>query len=184
MGRVPLALVCVVVAASLGAGCAKVQARIAPVEPRVALALPPPPPRVVEAYASSPEAAAPIEVGDTTATDANVPARSPVRPTPVAPALPETPAAAPPVEASEPSLVLRPAGSNQKAQDAIRSLLGQAARDLGRVNYQTLGPDARVQHDTARRFMQQAETALAAGNLMFAGKLADKAALMAAVLIR
>ena len=37
---------------------------------------------------------------------------------------------------------------------------------------------------TARRFMQQADDALKVRNVMFAGKLADKAATMAAVLVR
>ena len=60
----------------------------------------------------------------------------------------------------------------------------QAARDLGRVNYQALDADGRAQYDTARRFMQQADEALKGRNVMFAGKLADKAATMAAVLVR
>ena len=50
--------------------------------------------------------------------------------------------------------------------------------------YQTLDADGRVQDDTARRFMQQADEALKARNVVFAGKLADKAATMAAVLVR
>ena len=38
--------------------------------------------------------------------------------------------------------------------------------------------------DQARRFMQQADEALKTRNIVFAGKLADKAATMAAVLVR
>jgi hypothetical protein len=66
----------------------------------------------------------------------------------------------------------------------VRALLAQAARDLGRVNYQALDTDGRAQYETARRFMQQADDALKVRNVMFAGKLADKAATMASVLLR
>ena len=52
-------------------------------------------------------------------------------------------------------------------------------RDLERVVYQSLDADGRAQYDTARRFMQQADEALKARNVVFAGKLADKAATMA-----
>ena len=67
---------------------------------------------------------------------------------------------------------------------AIRELLGRAARDLSRVNAGALNTDGRAQYDTARRFLQQAEDALKARNIVFAGRLADKAATMAAILIR
>jgi hypothetical protein len=66
----------------------------------------------------------------------------------------------------------------------VRALLARAARDLGRVDYQALDTDGRAQYETARRFMQQADDALKARNVMFAGKLADKAATMASVLLR
>ncbi|MDP1569847.1 MAG: hypothetical protein Q8L86_07580 [Vicinamibacterales bacterium] len=179
MRRSPLTLACAAVLASLGTGCATTQARVVPVAPDVTLAAPAPPPRVIAQYA---EAVPPV-TGDR---EAAVPASAPSRPSPSPPASPAArPVPAPPVPAAaEPGLVLRPPGSDQKAHAAIRRLLAEAARDLGRVPYQTLGRDARVQHDTARRFMQQAEAALADGNLMFAGKLADKAASMAAVLVR
>jgi hypothetical protein len=75
-------------------------------------------------------------------------------------------------------------GANAKADQSVRILLSQAARDLGRVNYQTLDADGRTQYDTARRFMQQADEALKARNVVFAGKLADKAATLASVLVR
>jgi len=182
MRRSPLTLACAVALASFGAGCATAQARVAPRPLDVALAAPPPPPRVIAQYAD----AAPPETGEreAAAPAAAVPARPSPRP-PAAPAVRGVGLLVPPAPAAaESGLVLRPAGSDQKAQAAIRRLLTDAARDLGRVQYQTLGRDARVQHDTARRFMQQAESALADGNLMFAGKLADKAASMAAVLVR
>ena len=67
---------------------------------------------------------------------------------------------------------------------AIRDLLGSAARDLLAVNAASLNNDGRAQYDTARPFIQQAEDALKSRNIVFAGKLADKAATMAAVLVR
>jgi hypothetical protein len=63
-------------------------------------------------------------------------------------------------------------------------LLGRATRDLSRVNAASLNADGRSQYETAKRFIQQAEEALKARNIVFASKLADKAATMAAVLVR
>jgi hypothetical protein len=71
-----------------------------------------------------------------------------------------------------------------KTEASIRELLARARRDLQQVNYAALDADGRAQYDTARRFMDQAEEALKGGNLAFAGKLADKAATMGAVLVR
>jgi hypothetical protein len=62
--------------------------------------------------------------------------------------------------------------------------MSNASRDLARVNYGLLNQDGKAQYDTAKRFMQQADDALRNGNLLVAGKLADKAATMAAVLVR
>jgi len=75
-------------------------------------------------------------------------------------------------------------GSESQTVTAIRDLLGRAARDLSRVNAASLSGDGRAQYDQARRFIQQAEDALKVRNIVFAGKLADKAATMAAVLVR
>ena len=114
-------------------------------------------------------------------------------PTPARPAAtrPEPPKPEPPRIEPErppspaPALTLRPApGTEAKTEASIRNLLGRAQKDLQNVRYPELDADGRAQFDTARRFMQQAEEALKGGNLVFAGKLADKAATMAAVLVR
>jgi hypothetical protein len=98
------------------------------------------------------------------------------------PAKPEESAPAP---APAPAVTLKPApGSLSATEASIRDLLDRANRDLQRVNYQSLSVDGKAQYDTARRFVQQSEDALRNGNLVFAGKLADKAATMAAVLVR
>lgn len=173
----------VLLTASLVACAAKAQVRTETAIPL--LDPPPPPPRVVAIYSPEPE---PIPL-----TPAVEPA-SPVRP-PARPARPEqrpepSTTTPDPVEsvarpAPAPSLTLTPTpGSEKQTEAAIRDLLGRAARDLGRVNSASLTGDGRAQYDTARRFIQQAEDALRARNIVFAGKLADKAATMAAVLVR
>ena len=173
----------VLLTASLTACAAKAQVRTEAELP--SLEPPPPPPRVVAIYTPEPEPAP--------ATPAVEPA-APVRP-PARPARPEQkpePAATTPEQPVEapraspaPALTLTPSpGSESQTLTAIRGLLGQAARDLSRVNAASLNSDGRAQYDQARRFIQQAEEALKTRNIVFAGKLADKAATMAAVLVR
>jgi hypothetical protein len=168
--------------AMLAACAAKAQVRTEAEVPL--LDPPPPPPRVVAAYAA-PE---PIPVTPVVepATPVRPPARAPrpeQKPEPIV-------SAAEPAESTvrpsgAPSLTLTPSpGSESQTLAAIRDLLGRATRDLARVNAGTLNNDGRAQYDTARRFIQQAEDALKARNIVFAGKLADKAATMAAVLVR
>lgn len=173
----------VLLTAALTACAAKAQVRT---EAEVPLLDPPPaPPRVVAVYAPEPQ---PLPITPT------VEPATPVRP-PARPARPEQKpeaAVAPPepVEAvgrspSGPSLTMTPTpGSESQTVAAIRDLLGRAARDLSRVNAASLNGDGRAQYDQARRFMAQAEDALKIRNVVFAGKLADKAATMAAVLVR
>jgi hypothetical protein len=62
---------------------------------------------------------------------------------------------------------------------AIRALARRAQADLNRVDYESLGRDARANYDQAKRFITQAEEALKAKNLVFAETVADKAATLA-----
>lgn len=173
----------VLLSASLGACAAKAQVRA---EAEMPLLDPPPaPPRVVAYYEPEPEPepiAPPVE--------AAAPVRPAARPPRTEPAKPETIENAPePAEparpAPTPSLTLTPSpGSEQQTVAAIRDLLSRAGQNLARVNAASLNADGRTQFDQARRFLQQAEEALKAKNIVFAGKLADKAATMAAVLVR
>jgi uncharacterized protein (DUF885 family) len=64
----------------------------------------------------------------------------------------------------------------------VRDQLNQAQADLRRVDYQRLKADGRSQYDTAKRFIDQAEQALREKNLVFAAKVAEKAAGLAASL--
>lgn len=168
---------------SVGA-CAKARARTEPVMP--VLAPPPPPPRIIETYHEEPVPT--VEPGPVDAALITPPSRPPARPPAVRtePPKPE-PARTEPGRptSAPPALTLKPApGVAAKTEASIRELLGRARRDLQQVNYAALGADGRAQYDTARRFMDQAEEALKGGNLAFAGKLADKAATMGAVLVR
>ena len=47
------------------------------------------------------------------------------------------------VPAPQPALALQTAGAGARADQSVRTLLAQASRDLGRVNYQTLDADGR-----------------------------------------
>jgi hypothetical protein len=57
-------------------------------------------------------------------------------------------------------------------------------RDLNRIDYRALGKDAQAQYDIAKRFTEQAEEALQNKNVQFAEILADKAAALAAQLLK
>ena len=182
MSRMRVALI-VLLTAGLGACAAKAQVRsempVPPLDP------PAPPPRVVAVYEPEPE---PIAIAP--AAEPATPVRPPARP-PRPEQKPEPAATTPePVEsvvrpAPGPSLTLTPTpGSEVQTANAIRELLGRATRDLSRVNVSSLNSDGRAQYETARRFIQQANEALIARNIVFAGKLADKAVTMAAVLVR
>lgn len=166
-----------------GIACAKARANTEIVMPE--LQPPPPPPRIVESFAVEPVPT--IVPGPFESALATPPVRTP--PPPVT--KPEPPKIEEPAVVPErpsppaPSLTLKPGPSVQAQTEAsIRTLLDRAQRDLQRVNYAALNADGRAQFDTARGFMQQANEALKAANLAFAGKLADKAATMAAILVR
>jgi hypothetical protein len=170
----------VLLTVSLGACAAKAQ-----VHSEVELPLldpPPPPPRVVTIYQDEPALVPVAPVVEA------VPARPPARP-PRIEAKPETPATAePPAEVAKPApppltLSLSP-GAEAQTAGAIRDLMTKATRDLARVNTAALNADGRAQVEAARRFLQQADEALKARNVVYAGKLADKAATIAAVLVR
>ena len=177
------ALSLVLLTATLGGCAAKAQVRT---EVEVPLLQPPPaPPRVVVEYAEpEPLTVAPAVEAATPAKPAPRPSRPDQKPEPIATA-PEPPVEAVARPASPPSLTLTPSpGTEAQTVTAIRELMGRAARDLSRVNAGSLNRDGRSQFETARRFLQQADEALKARNIVFAGRLADKAATMAAILVR
>jgi hypothetical protein len=175
------ALGVVLLSASLGACAAKAEVRT-----EVALPLldpPPAPPRVVAVYTEpEPPPVAPAVDAPAPVKPPARPSRAEVRPEPVADA-PEPAGAGRPTPALSLTLTPSPGAETQTAA-AIRDLMARASRDLARVNGASLSSDGRAQLETARRFLQQADEALKARNIVFAGKLADKAATMAAILVR
>ena len=174
------ALLC---AAMLSACAAKAQVRSEVEVPL--LDPPPPPPRVVAAYPEpEPLPIAPPAEPVTPSKPAPRPPRPEQRPEP-AQAAPETTVESIPRPAPPPSLTLTPSpGTEAQTVSAIRDLMNRAQRDLSRVNAGALNSDGRSQYETARRFLQQADEALKVRNIVFAGRLADKAATMAAILVR
>lgn len=177
-----VALVLGLTALAASAACAKAQAVATPSMP--ALSPPEAPPRIIAEYEPDP----PLPAEPVTA-EAVAPRPRPARPVRRDPPrtgvtadegpAPPTPAVAIP----PPALALQTSNATAKADQSVRELLGRAGRDLQRVDYRVLDADRRAQYDTVKGFMQQAEDALKARNVIFAGKLADKAATMAAALL-
>jgi hypothetical protein len=180
MQTAPLAVVLVVVAFG-AAGCSA--RAIAPMaEPEIPSLEPPPaPPRIVAVYPDPPP---PVPLEATATVPPSAVLKPQPRPTPPPPTQ-EPARESASVASPPPALTLTPApGIEAKTEASIRVLLGRASSDLARVNGTSLNADGRTQLEAARRFVQQAEEALKARNLVFAGKLADKAVAMAAVLVR
>jgi hypothetical protein len=175
----PLAVVLVLCAC--GAGCSA-RAQVPVTEPEMPVLAPPPaPPRIVATYA---EPEAPPVVEAPPLAEPSVPVRPPPKPAAPPPAPGPVTNEGPPAP-RPPALTLTPVpGTEAKTEASIRALLARVSRDLARVNGSALTSDGRTQFDAARRFVQQSEDALKARNLVYAGKLADKASAMAAVLVR
>jgi hypothetical protein len=73
-------------------------------------------------------------------------------------------------------------GTSGHAEQAVKSQLTKAGIDLSQVDRHTLSVDAQAQFDTATRFIVLANQAIRDKNLVFAQTLADKAAVIAALL--
>ncbi len=172
-------LLAAVIAAIAASGCATGRAKVQ--TGPVALNVPAPPPRViVPPEPETPELPTPMP-----------------EPEAVAPKTPRRPAAAVPAKA-EPKIdsarVAQPApppatleqalpGSPADIIRKVRDQLGQAQSDLRRVDYLALSADGKSQYDTAKQFIEQAEQGLREKNLVFAAKVAEKAAALAASLV-
>ena len=66
----------------------------------------------------------------------------------------------------------------------MQDLLKKATTDLNRVDYKKLSDDGKVQYDQSKRFNDQAQQAIKERNIVFALTLAEKAATLAAELVR
>ena len=192
IGRVNGLIRVIVIVAPLlaAAGCAKARASALPSGPP--LETPLPPPRVVSSPIESEPivtAVPPIEAPGPRTTPnaprAAAPRPERTEPPPVAtvnPAPVPPPSAPPPAE--EPPRTLQTTANAGQVEQRVRSLLANATRDLGRIDYRALGVDAQTQYNIAKRFTEQAEEALKEKNLLFAEQLADKAAALAAQLLK
>ena len=184
-----LLAVCLAALFLTSAACHRAHAKTLPESP--SLEVPAVPPREVE----------PIEVETPQPVPLpEEPARTPsprLRPSP-----PQTPRAEqpkteapkteqPPVEAPKPEeepakppalLQTTPPNTEGDLERGIRASLTRAQTDLNRIDAARLNADARVQYETAKSFIRQAEQAVKAKNLLFAKSVADKAAMIAAQL--
>ena len=167
-------------------GCAKLHANAQP--NRVPLETPLPPPRVIvpiESELIAPAAVPPVEApGPRPARDAPRPATPPATTPPRVEKTDPPPVPSANQPSDDPARALQTTANAGETEQRIRTLLSNAARDLGRIDYRALSVNAQAQYDIARRFREQAEDALKARNLVFAEQLADKAAALAGQLLK
>ena len=158
--------------------------------PDAPLDMPAPPPRDVEtdrhgtaAAAAARAGAGPERSSSSAAGAARITARRAAE-TGAAEARPARRGAKPTEEAPRPPTTLQttPPTAEGEVERGIRASLVHATADLNRIDYRALNNDARTQYDTAKRFVDQAESAMRAKNLVFAKTVADKAAALAAQL--
>ena len=154
----------------------------AEVLPEVPLDVPEAPPRVVDVLdpQEPPIIALPEEPTRNTPV---IPRPAPAPRVESRPAEPPRAEPEPPKPADEaartPALQTTPTQQETEAERRVRTQLVQATTGLNRINTQALNSDARLQFDTARRFVAQAEEALKARNVVFAANLAEKAVALA-----
>ena len=188
----PVLAACAIVSLAMAAaGCSRLSARSVP-EPPPPLDVPAPPPRIVEAVDADPPN--PGTLVDAPASGAPSRSRTPTRvetpkpetkkPEPTPPPAPVT--EVPPVPPTEPAkpatLQTTPPEKELALEQEIRAKLDRANKDLARVDYGKLGPEAKQQYDQAKSFATRTEEAIRTKNLVFARELADRAAGIAAQL--
>jgi hypothetical protein len=86
-------------------------------------------------------------------------------------------------EAAPPPLLRTETADDASVAKSVQETLLRAQQNLDKVNYQSLNPGAKAQHDTARRFIAQAQDALKSRRFEFARYLADKADRLSASLL-
>jgi outer membrane biosynthesis protein TonB len=163
--------------ASGGCATARAKTMVAPTP----LEVPAPPPRII--VPPDPEPTPPTPIITEVTPKPPAAARRPAPPRPETKTEAPKPAD-PPAVAPAPTATLQPVlpTSTSEAKRQVREQLARAREDLKRVNVAALSADAKSQYDTALRFVAQADQALNEGNLVFAAKVAEKAAGLAASL--
>jgi hypothetical protein len=167
---------------SLTACGAKAKAQTLPDGPPLAVPTAPAHQIVIEQVAEAPpQEPAPEPVAAQPAPQpANTGRPSVLKPSPPPPAnqpAVTAPVAEPPVRAAPAAA----AGDEKKAQQ----LIAKATEDLTkRIDYQKLSAQGKEQYEQSKRFRDQAEQAIKEKNVLFALTLAEKAATLAAELVR
>ncbi len=176
---------CALAVLTLAAGaCTRAKAKTMPDAPPP-LDVPAPPPRDIETTEAEPPPLIPLPQEPAR----NAPPRTrpapPTRPaeprieTPKPEPAPETEPPKPEEAPRPPTLQTAPSQAEAELEKGIRTTLTRATNDLNRVDYRVLSAEGRMQYDTAKSFIDQAEKAVRAKNLVFAKTLADKAAVIA-----
>ena len=168
-------------------GCARANAKTIPELPDAPLNVPPPPERDIESVdVEAPPPPPPEPAPEPPRTVPPRPRPAPAREQPrVEPPKPEPPPAEAPKPAEEPPrtttspLQTTPATAEGELERGVRATLNRASNELNRIDYRVLNADAKIQYDTAKRFIRQADDAVRTKNLLFAKNLADKAATIA-----
>jgi hypothetical protein len=175
----------------VASGCVRTAAKTTPDAPP--LDMPAPPPREVEPN----DAETPPPVPLVTEPARSTPPRTTTRPReqapkveppkPAEPPKPEPPPVEPVKPVEEPlkptsTLQTTPATAEGEVERGIRASISRANSALNSIDYRVLNADAKIQYDTAKRLIRQADDALRAKNLVFAKTVADKAIALAAQL--
>jgi len=167
----------ILLALVVSAGCVHAQAKT--VGPDPVLTTPDPPARVL--IPVPPESLLPPPTPTPEPTPTPTAGRPPVVPPRATPAPTTTPVPTPtPVENPQ---VLQTANMGALEVQA-RERLERAEKDFAKLKRDNLGPDARDNYDVAARYIRQAHQALNDKNFPFAKTCADKAAIIAGLLIK
>ena len=188
--RLALSAFCIVHAAlllSLAACSTRARAQTLPDGPPLAVPVAPEHSIVIEQVAEAPPPEPEPEVVPVQQPPPRTITRTPISGKP-APKPENTPAAAPPAVTPQPPPeppVIRAqpaasAGDDRKVQDLVK----KAADDLTHVDYKKLSKEGQSQYDQSKRFSEQAQQALKERNVPYALTLAEKAATLAAELVR
>jgi outer membrane biosynthesis protein TonB len=163
-------------------GCgSKARAEVIPEGPPLAVPTAPAHQIAVEQVAEAPEPEPPPTPEPASPAPRPVVTNPPPRPRTETP--PPQPAAAPPPEA--PIVRVAPAPTTTAADERkVRDLMGKAATDLARVDYQRLSNEGRAQYDQSKRYSTDADQAIKERKFEYALTLAEKAATLAAELAR
>ena len=179
--KVPHAAAAVLIVAGVS-GCHQAPPKLPPPMPALEVPLPPgrliiPSPIPESKVEPTPTPVAPPPVRPPATTPTPHPAERSTPP----PAPTPTPEPTPPPSNAP---VLQTTSDVIAIEQKAKAQLASAQHDLDKINPKTLGPDAKVQYDAARQYITQADDALKLKNYIFAGQLADKAAVLASLLVK